>query len=428
MLLRKVGVVMKIKQKKAEYSQVKDLPRAKRFNPQRPFGLLTFVVRVLAGMKLTKNKFSYTSDYAEILDKGPCLILMNHSSFLDLQIASKILYPRKYNIVCTTDGLVGKKLLMKMLGCIPTRKFVSDMGLIRDIRYALNNGTHVLMYPEAGYSFDGRSTLLPKKLGAFAKILNVPVVTIITQGAFNYQPLFNELNIRKVKTSAHVQCLFTKGQTQKLSVEELSKKIEEAFVFDNFKYQQDNLIKITEKNRADGLHRILYKCPHCLKEGKMVGKGVEIICQECGKSYILNEYGYLVAKSGESKFRHIPDWYDWQREEVRKEILNGEYKLDAPVEIGLLFDYKALYMVGSGRLVHDKNGFSLTGANGELNYTQPVSASYTLNSDFYWYEIGDVIGIGNNDCLYYCFPKDDTIVCKARLATEELYKMNKGGR
>ena len=42
-------------------------------------------------------------------------------------------------------------------------------------------------------------------------------------------------------------------------------------------------------------------------------------------------------------------------------------------------------------------------------------------------ERGDVIGIGNRDCLYYCFPKptDGKIppVAKARLATEELYKM-----
>ena len=188
---------------------------------------------------------------------------------------------------------------------------------------------------------------------------------------------------------------------------------------------QDNMIKISEKNRADGLHRILYKCPHCEAEGKMLGKGTEITCQECGKTYILTEYGFLQAKEGESKFRHIPDWFDWQREKVKEEIVSGNYRLDAPVQIGLLFDYKALYMIGEGRLVHNEKGFTLTGAKGELEYKQTVSASYTLNSDFYWYEIGDVIGIGNNDCLYYCFPTDNTIVCKARLATEELYKMHK---
>ena len=56
-------------------------------------------------------------------------------------------------------------------------------------------------------------------------------------------------------------------------------------------------------------------------------------------------------------------------------------------------------------------------------YEQKPQASYTLNADYFWYEIGDVIGIGNRDALYYCFPKDGASVTRARLATEELYRM-----
>ena len=37
-----------------------------------------------------------------------------------------------------------------------------------------------------------------------------------------------------------------------------------------------------------------------------------------------------------------------------------------------------------------------------------------------------MIGIGNRDALYYCFPRTDRdVVAKARLAAEELYKMKK---
>ena len=35
------------------------------------------------------------------------------------------------------------------------------------------------------------------------------------------------------------------------------------------------------------------------------------------------------------------------------------------------------------------------------------------------------LSIGNNDTLYYCFPKDGDVVAKTRLAAEELYKMKK---
>ena len=96
------------------------------------------------------------------------------------------------------------------------------------------------------------------------------------------------------------------------------------------------------------------------------------------------------------------------------------------VEIGLMLDYKALYRVGDGVLTHSKDGFTLVGCDGKLNYHQPATASYTLNSDFFWYGIGDVIGIGNRNCLYYCFPKDKRVsVAKMRLAAEEIYQIAK---
>ena len=52
-------------------------------------------------------------------------------------------------------------------------------------------------------------------------------------------------------------------------------------------------------------------------------------------------------------------------------------------------------------------------------------ACYSLYADYYWYEIADVICVGNRDALYYCFPKSDVSVAKARMAVEELYKLKK---
>ena len=95
----------------------------------------------------------------------------------------------------------------------------------------------------------------------------------------------------------------------------------------------------------------------------------------------------------------------------------------------MMVDYKAIYMVGSGKLIHDENGFHLTGCNGKLDYTQGPLACYSLYSDYYWYELGDMICIGNQDALYYCFPKGSgDVVAKTRLAAEELYKLKKRRR
>ena len=203
---------MKIVTKKSTYEKVMAMKRAKPHRPLRPLFLLQIVVRILSMFDLIPAKFTYEKHGMEkIGKKEPCLILMNHSSFIDLKIASRIFYPRRYGIVCTSDGFVGKPWLMRLLGCIPTQKFVSDISLIRDMEYMLKEKkTSVLMYPEAGYSFDGTTTQLPRKLGVLMKKLGVPVVTVITQGAFARDPLYNCLQKRKVKVSADVTCLFTK--------------------------------------------------------------------------------------------------------------------------------------------------------------------------------------------------------------------------
>lgn len=420
---------MKIKTSAKTYEQVMAMPRAKHRKPLHPNFLLQTVIRIAAIPDLLATRFRYTTEGMEKVGKQPCLILMNHSCFLDLMIASRIFYPKPYGIVCTSDGFVGKPWLMRLLGCIPTQKFVSDVTLIRDISYMLKKKhASVLMYPEASYSFDGTATALPRKMGVLLKKLGVPVVTVITQGAFARDPLYNGLRKRKVKVTAHVKCLASAEEIKNLSVAELDNLLDEAFSFDNFAWQKENGVRISEPFRATGLNRILYKCAHCGEESSMEGQGTLLTCHACGKQWELTEFGELKALDGKTEFPHIPDWYAWERDAVRKELEDGSYLLDRDVEIGIMVNHKAIYMVGEGRLTHTVDGFRLTDPQGKLLYEQGPLACYGLYSDYYWYEIGDVICIGNHDALYYCFPKGADVVAKTRMAAEELYKLKKHRR
>ena len=402
------------------------LPKGQHHKPLHPKFLLQTVIRSAAIPDLFFTHFKFETHGMEKIKGQPCLILMNHSSFIDLMMMSRIFYPKPYGIVCTSDGFVGKQWLMRLLGCIPTQKFVSDVTLIRDMEYMLKEKkTSVLMYPEASYSFDGTATPLPRKMGVLLKKLGVPVVTVITKGAFARDPLYNGLQKRKVRTFADVTCLATAEEIKTKTVRELDEMLDAAFTFDNFAWQRENNIHITEKFRADGLERILYKCPHCGTEGKMLGKGVTLTCRHCQKEWGMDTLGQLKATEGETEFSHIPDWYAWERSQVRQELEDGTYTLETDVDIGMMVDYKAIYMVGKGHLSHDTEGFRLTGCDGKLQYEQGTLACYGLYADYYWYELGDVICIGNKDALYYCFPQAGVSVAKTRLAAEELYKLKK---
>ena len=417
---------MKIKTRCADYDKVMDLPSWEHKKPKKPSKVLAAVARTALRGELKKVGFTCEKIDMDKAGKGPWMILMNHCSFTDLSIAFEVLKDRPFSIVCTSDALVGKECLMRTLGSIPTRKFVSDMSLISDIDHALNvNKASVLMYPEAGYSLDGTATKIPSRIGILLKKLKHPVVMITTYGAFARDPLYNNLQKRDVKVSCTMKCLFTPEELENTKVRQIDAVINEAFSLDYFKWQQDSGVKITEPWRADGLNRILYKCPHCMTEGKTVGKGISLKCSECGAEYELDTSGRLKGINVEPAFTHIPDWFAWEREQVREEIQNGTYALDVPCDIAILKDSKALYMVGTGRLHHGVSGFVLDGCEGKLHYEQSPAASYSVNSDYFWYEIGDIVSIGTNDCLYYCFPKEGDIVAKTRLAAEELYKLSK---
>lgn len=422
---------MKIKAIKRPYNEIIEEYKSQHLahvKPKRPNMFFRTLLKLVAIPDLLATHFKCKRIGMEKLGKNePAFFFMNHSSFIDLEIAASVLYPRAFNIVTTTDGFIGKDWLMRQIGCLPTKKFVPDTTAVRDILYAvkkLNNS--IIMFPEAGYTFDGTTTTLPDSLGKCVKMLGIPFCMITTYGAFSRDPLYNNLQRRKVKVSATVEYLLSADEIAKMTEDEINEVIYKQFAFDNFAWQRDNKIRITENFRADGLERILYKCPDCQAERQMIGKGIHITCGACGAKHELNEYGQLVPMGSSKGFSHIPDWYKWEREQVKAEIDSGTYSLDTEVNVWISLDTKTLYDIGEGRLVHTKDGFILTDKNGEKIYEHKPMASYSICSDFNFYEVGDVIAIANPECIYYCFPKDQTVpVAKARLAAEEIYKIAK---
>ncbi len=423
---------MKVSIKNMDYDKVMALPRPQHKAPRKPNIFWRTLIRILCFFGLMGTGFRYEADerFKALPKDEPCLILMNHTSFQDMEIAYRILYPRKLNIVASNDAFLGMggfmAWLMRTIGCIPTQKFVTDLRLVQDMDYCFKNlKSSVLMYPEAGYSFDGTATTLPRKMGVLLKKYDVPVVMIETFGLFARNPLYNELQIRRnMKISAKVRLLYSRDEIREKTVRELSDGVDAAFGFDHFRWQKEQGIEINQDFRADGLHRILYKCIDCGTEGRMEGRGTGLTCHACGSTHTLTPLGELEAPDGSC--RHIPDWFRWEREQVNQEILEGRYLTDTDVKIAMQVDYKSIYTVGDGHLRHDNAGFTLTGCDGKLSYTQKPQACFGLYADYYWYEIDDVICIGDNEVHYFLFPKDKTVsVAKLRLATEEMYKIYK---
>ncbi len=419
---------MKIKIKKISFDKLKKIKGKKYHRPIRASFLLTKLINLISKKELKDTNFTYKYEGMENLNKKePCLILMNHSAFIDLKIFFKVWKFTPFNIVCTDDGFINKDFLMRHLGCIPTVKFQNDPQLVSDMYYAINKlHDSILMFPEATYSFDGTNGTLPDNIGKLIKFLKVPLIIIKTEGAYLHDPLYNNLKQRKINVRATIKYKLSKEEIKKLKSNEIENIVKKEFTFNNWDYQFKNNILISEDFRAEGLNRILYKCPHCNNEGTTIGKGIYLTCSSCNKKYELLENGHLKCLNGDTIFDTIPKWYEYEKECVKKEILEKTYKLDLDVDIYCLKNYKAIYHIGKGHLTHTIDGFTLKGNDNDLYVKQGPLENYSLYSDYYWYEIDDIICICDKEYHYYCVPKNKKdVVAKARLAAEEIYKLKR---
>jgi ribosomal protein L37AE/L43A len=259
------------------------------------------------------------------------------------------------------------------------------------------------------------------------KLMKFPVVTLICHGNHLRQPVWN-LRKRKVKVVADMTQILKKENLEKLSVAQINQIIDKSFIYDDYKYQKENKIAIKENFRAEGLHKVLYQCPACKAEREMDTKGNRIWCKKCGKAYEMGIYGDLKAVSGKTEFSHIPDWYEWQRQNVKEEIMKGEYLLEIPVNIDSLPNSKGFYRLGEGILKHDKNGFLLTAKFGDIDFSlhKPVLENYSVHVEYDYFGKGDAVSLSTANDTFYLFPINiKNIVTKIHFAVEELFKQAK---
>jgi len=360
--------------------------------------------------------------------KPPYLMLCNHNAFMDFKAATKAIFPARANYVVAIDGFIGREKLLRNVGGICKRKFTSDVTLVRQLAEVIKNGDVAVVYPEARYSLCGTTAVLPSSLGRLCKMLKVPVVTFICHGHHVNSPFWN-LHQRGVKpTEAEFKLLFTPDEVASTSVDEINERIVDAFQYDDFAWQRERGIKTPYKGRAEGLHKVLYQCAACGKEYRMTSEGAKLRCTECGKSWTMSEYGELSGDDGATEFSHIPDWYEWERANVRREVEAGTYSTgEMPVTVDTLPNAKRFIRLGEGTMIHDMNGFTVRGVDVDGDPFEMIKSVQSLYSCHIEYEYlgkhGDCVDLNTLEDTWYIYPHDcDFAVTKMALATEELYQ------
>ena len=410
--------------------KVKHFDFAKK--PYRPSKFLFFLAKnILCKPDLKKRKAKINKIGMEEYENVPYLLLINHASLVDLNIMMMSTHPRLVNNVMTLEGFRDyTEPLMRGLGVLGKRKYVSDLHLVRNISYCLKElKTIFAMFPEARYSLDGCTSFLPESLGSLVKMMKVPVVMLKIHGNFVTNPQWNKIN-KFNWVEADMYPIITADETKSLSSTELFNRIKENFRYDDFAWQYENKIKIDHPERARGLNCLLYKCAKCGVEHKMEASGTTLHCTACGKSWEMDEYGRLHGDDGVTEFPHIPDWSNWERKCVREEIRNGTYYFEDTVRVETLPNAWKFHKQGEGKLVQTPEGTTLTcdfyGEPYTLN--KPGIALESMHIEYDYKGHGDCVDISIPDDSFWCYLSKKDAITKLSFATEEIHFLAKEKR
>lgn len=390
--------------------------------------IIVWLIWLLSKIMLIGKKYRIEKTNMEGL-KPPYMLLSNHMYFIDFELCAMGTLPHRVNNVVSIDGYYRRPWLMELIGAICTRKFTMDLHLIKSINKVLKRGDILSMYPEARYSPCGTTSYIPESLGKLIKMNKVPVVAVVHHGNYLHSPFWNFRKKRKVPFYTTMTKILDVEQIKQMSAEEINEAVKKALTYDDYRYQKENGILITEPFRAEGMHKILYQCPACKTESKMASSGTEIYCKHCGKRWKLNEDGTLTALTGETEFSHVPDWFNWEREQVKKQVLSGEYSFNDDVEVYSLPRCWKFEKLGNAKITHDtKNGFVLNGNYRGKDYRiqrKPLdNNSLHIEYDYCYLKPLDCFDISTENDSFYCYPTKENVVTKLAFATEEIYQMH----
>ncbi|MFL5356967.1 lysophospholipid acyltransferase family protein [Archangium sp.] len=119
----------------------------------------------------------------ELLPKGPCVLVANHQSAVDILAAMGLFHPYKFVAKSSLFSIPIVGWMMSLLGYVRVTRgtFSSMLQMLDPCRYWLRRGMPVFIFPEGTYS---QGELLRFKRGAFQLALeeHVPVVPVVIEG------------------------------------------------------------------------------------------------------------------------------------------------------------------------------------------------------------------------------------------------------
>lgn len=301
---------------------------------------------------------------------GAYIAVCNHASRMDYIYTGIPLLPHRLNFVAGYNEFFRSHLafVFRLLQVIPKKNFVLDVYAIKQMTRILGKGGRVMLFPEGMSSISGANQPCAIGSGKLLKHFGVPVLQLKIAGGYLTSTKYC-LEERPGQVRVEVDQLFTPEQLAALSAQDIERQLNAALYHDDYAWNKTARAQYEGHGRlAKNMHTLLYWCPRCKQEFTMQGDGDVLRCTHCGNGARLNAFYELLPLDKSCVIPETPRvWFDMQREEMKKALLDPGFKMEEQVRLGMLPPYRYLkeqrtsQIVGEGTLRLDRAGFHFDG-------------------------------------------------------------------
>ena len=363
-----------IKKSKTPYSSktvVKEYKHHRLTIPYIIFRLLVF----------RKIKLVFKKNVEKV--EHPSIVLANHGAFIDFAYAGTLLKKDAPNFIVARMYFYRKIVgnILRAVGCFPKSMFTTDTESAMNCIRVIKRGGVLAMMPEARLSTVGKFEDIQSSTFDFIKKMGVHVYVINIHGDYLAKPKWGYGIRRGSLVESELSLLFTPEDIASLSTAEIEKKTIDALYYDELEWLKERPdVRYRSKRMAEGLENILTRCPECNGRYTLKAKGSDLYCEKCSLKVKLDQR-YRFDEG--FRFESFPDWYEWQKEEMRREILADEsFYLES--EVTLKHSSKdgktILRESGKGVCRLDRSGLSYVGTEDgeEVEKFFPMDTIYRI--------------------------------------------------
>ena len=323
----------------------------------------------------------------------PYVLLLNHESFYDFYYSRGLV--KNNNPAYVINRHYMSAPILRGLGekaCfIPKRLFTADFTTPTKIMRTVKKGYSVVIFPEGRLSITGRSYPIVDRSASFYRRLKTDVVIASINGAYFANPKWRK---RFYKSDIYVKAerVIKADELKAMTDEEFNGIMTKLLRHD----ASDNVVnKYPQKDKAEGLEQVLYRCAFCGALYTTKGVGNEFTCSACKKTLRFDETYHFT----EEPFS-IGAYYDRIKELEKREL----DRLDLRTEVDtVIFSETGRYRTKEkGVCTLTREGFGYTSAKNSFStgFDLLPALPFSCGKEFETY---------NDERLFYFYPRENRI-------------------